>query len=122
MGRKQSRGAEAVWRERLARFASGKETVAEFCLREGVSSPSFYQWRKRLGRGRRRAKGDACKKGGKAGGEAASRFVPVSVSGFSTVAIELPGGITVRVPVAGAEALRTAILALGDAFGEVRSW
>ena len=48
MGRKLSSGAEAVWRERLRRFDSGNLTVAEFCHREGVSNPSFYQWRKRL--------------------------------------------------------------------------
>ena len=36
------------WGERLARFAKAKQTVAEFCLNEGVSQPSFYQWKKRL--------------------------------------------------------------------------
>ena len=46
------RGASAEkreeWGERLVRFAKAKQTVAEFCLNEGVSQPSFYQWKKRL--------------------------------------------------------------------------
>ena len=53
MGRKLSSGTEAVWRERLVRFDSGDLTVAEFCRREGVPNPSFYQWRKRLGQHQR---------------------------------------------------------------------
>ena len=51
MGRKQSESAEVVWRDRLARFARSNLTVKQFCRQEGVSDPSFYQWRKRLKRG-----------------------------------------------------------------------
>ena len=47
MGRKLSQ-AEAAWRGRMARFRRGTLTVVEFCRREGVSVPNFYQWRKRL--------------------------------------------------------------------------
>lgn len=38
-----------VWQARLARFQTETITVVEFCRREGVSVPSFYQWKKRLG-------------------------------------------------------------------------
>jgi transposase-like protein len=41
-------GKAAVWRERLRRFSRSGLTVAQFCEDEGVSEPSFYQWRKRL--------------------------------------------------------------------------
>ena len=47
MGRGESRAA-VVWRERLRRFRASGLTVARFCEVEGVSQPSFYQWRKRL--------------------------------------------------------------------------
>lgn len=47
MGRGVS-GAAVVWRERLRRFRASGMTVARFCEVEGVSQPSFYQWRKRL--------------------------------------------------------------------------
>lgn len=44
----KSRGAAERWRERVARWRASGLSVAEFCLREGLSSPSFYIWRKRL--------------------------------------------------------------------------
>ena len=39
------------WSDRLERFANSAETVVQFCLAEGVSQPSFYQWKKKLGIG-----------------------------------------------------------------------
>ena len=38
------------WTERLARFRNSKMSVAQFCDAEGVSSPSFYQWQRKLGK------------------------------------------------------------------------
>ena len=38
----------AVWRERLKRFSSSGLAVGPFCSREGVSTASFYNWRKEL--------------------------------------------------------------------------
>jgi hypothetical protein len=40
--------AVAKWRERIERWKRSKMTVTEFCRREQVSQPSFFQWRKRL--------------------------------------------------------------------------
>jgi len=40
------------WIERIERFDSQDQTVAQFCAAEGVSPPSFYQWKKRLTRQR----------------------------------------------------------------------
>ena len=39
----------AVWRERFERFSRSGLAVTRFCAREGVSTASFYNWRKRLG-------------------------------------------------------------------------
>ena len=36
------------WRERLSRFDQSNLTIAAFCEREGCSTASFYQWRRRL--------------------------------------------------------------------------
>jgi hypothetical protein len=36
------------WAERLDRFRSADQTVAQFCAAEGVSVPAFYQWKRRL--------------------------------------------------------------------------
>lgn len=115
MGQKQRSGAESVWRERLARFESGNLTVAEFCDREGVSNPSFYQWRKRLkdddGQSRQRGRTD---REDESGG-----FVPVNVAALIEAEIELPNGIKVRVPATNVQVLRTVILAASDACQEV---
>ena len=37
-----------LWLDRLNRQAASTLTVAEFCQREAVSVPSFYQWKRRL--------------------------------------------------------------------------
>ena len=46
-----ARRSRAQWQALLARSARSGLSVAEFCRREGVSTASFYTWRKRLGAG-----------------------------------------------------------------------
>ena len=48
MARKADGTAERDWRERLKRWVASTQTVAGFCRGEGVSVPSFYQWRRKL--------------------------------------------------------------------------
>lgn len=121
MGRKLSSGAEAVWHERLARFDSGNLRVAEFCRREGLSTASFYRWRKRLEqRGRQPKRSGREDRESPANGQP-SRFLPVNVVGLAEAEIELPNGIKIRVSATNAQALRTTILAAGDACREVAS-
>jgi hypothetical protein len=36
------------WQQRLQRFRDSGLSVADFCDREGVSTASFYAWRRRL--------------------------------------------------------------------------
>ncbi len=38
----------ALWLERLNRFSQSNQSVASFCKTEGISAPSFYQWKRRL--------------------------------------------------------------------------
>ena len=44
-----ARRSRAQWQALLARATRSGLSVAEFCRREGVSTASFYTWRKRLG-------------------------------------------------------------------------
>lgn len=98
MAGKTSGTAEQQWRGRLRRWRDSGQGVREFCWQEGVSEPSFYQWRKRLKRDRGRAAN-------------AALFLPVEVvdapgsagpsAGSGNLAgmlveIVLPGGVTVR--------------------------
>ncbi len=44
-----ARRSRGQWQALLARATRSGLSVAEFCRREGVSTASFYTWRKRLG-------------------------------------------------------------------------
>ena len=48
MARPKDLGLEHTWRRRLRRQAASGLSISEFCAREGVSSASFYAWRRRL--------------------------------------------------------------------------
>lgn len=92
------------WRRRMERFQKAGQSVAEFCRQEGVSAPSFYQWRKRLAEQPRPA-------------EEAAGFRPVRLVGSATVAVQLPGGTQLHVPTSERRTLRLVIdlLARADA-------
>jgi len=101
MARDTDGTAAKRWRDRLARWRESGLSVSEFCWREGVSPPSFYQWRKRL----RRAPNSGSRSAG------APVFVPVEVVGASggssplprsgseeaLVEVVMPRGVTVRI-------------------------
>jgi transposase len=72
------------WRDRLARWRDSGLSVSEFCWREEVSPPSFYQWRKRL----RRAPNSGSR------GTGVPVFVPVEVVSSAGVPSPLAGGVT----------------------------
>ena len=82
------------WSERLRRFKDSGQTVVEFCQTEQVSTPAFYQWKKKLA---------GSSKGPRATGRKSAR----SATGFqelrlsspldgSPVTIRLPSGITIE--------------------------
>ena len=48
MSRGRSRQKVEEWTARLGRFGNSGQTVTQFCKSEGVSQPSFYQWKKKL--------------------------------------------------------------------------
>ena len=98
MARVKDSAKQREWRERLRRFSKGNWTVAEFCRREGVSSPSFYQWSRRL-RGAKRVKPASRKEA----------FVPVRIAAPLSVELRLPNGATFSLPAGDAGLLATAI-------------
>jgi hypothetical protein len=84
--RRDSAATRQLWTDRLQRFRSADQTVAEFCAAEGVSAPTFYQWKRRLAR--------------TAPPAVAPTVVPVRITtpGPTTPAVEvlLPSGTLVR--------------------------
>ena len=118
MGRSKPSERHAVWRERLVRFRDAGLSIAEFCRREQVSEPSFYQWRKRLNgwakNGRVASRSAAAKV---APGNPRQSFLELSLPpsprpGF--VEIELPSGAIVRIADGRPEVLLAAIQAAGQ--------
>jgi hypothetical protein len=90
---------EVEWRERLARFARAGTSIVQFCSDEGVSTPAFYVWRKRLaGAGSVFQTEDASAGLGKRHG----LFAPVRVTGTSNggeqVTVWLRGGTRLEIP------------------------
>lgn len=109
--RKTFRDSTEVWRDRLQRQARGKLSVAEFCRGEGISPPSFYQWRKRLGLASRRANRKR-----EVDRARDPEFVPLELPTSllsGGVQIELPGGAVVHLPPdASAEIVAAAVRAV----------
>lgn len=77
-----------MWRERLVAQAQSGLSALAYCEQEGLSSQSFYAWRRRLQRGKTN--------------QPPPLFVPVELAAVSSslaeLRIELPGGGTLEVP------------------------
>ena len=82
------------WITRLQRFQENPSSVTAFCRIEGVSSASFYLWKRRLA---------------SEPTPTTPTFVPITVADTPTsppVEVAFPNGIVIRVP-ADAHSLRT---------------
>jgi transposase len=83
------------WAARLRRFQQNPSSVEAFCRAEGVSSASFYLWKRRLAV--------------EPTTSTTPTFVPITVADTPTsppVEIAFPNGIVIRLP-ADAHSLRT---------------
>ena len=98
MGERGGSSKRAEWRKRLGRYRGSGLTVAGFCEQEGISTASFYAWRKRL-------RGTI-----KAGRDGRPGFASVRLTPAGTpMAIHLPGGVRVEVPMENLEAVRAVV-------------
>jgi hypothetical protein len=82
------------WAARLQRFQENPAPIAAFCRSEGVSSASFYLWKRRLAVGPT---------------PTTPTFVPLTITHTptaSSVEVAFPNGIVFRLPADG-HALRT---------------
>ena len=76
-----------VWQQRLARFQTAGLSVIRFCQQEGVSTATFYRWRKRL----------AQRKHAPAAPDSPT-FANITLVGAADVRVSLPGGTQLHVP------------------------
>jgi len=96
-----SGSAEAdAWRRRMRRFEGAGLTVGRFCEKEGVSTASFYRWRKRLAELKNTAGSD--------GHGAAFKTVRVTTD-CAAVTVLLAGGMKIEVPADELDAVRTVV-------------
>lgn len=108
----------AAWRQRFERFSKSGLAVVPFCEREGVSTASFYHWRKKLKparQHRRRTDGHPRRSAGLAGHggifrqvatvPAGSGFVPA----MPAICIQLPCGTRIELGGGDLDVLRTVI-------------
>jgi len=115
MGRVASEALALTWERRISRQRRSQLSVAEFCSQEGVSSKSFYVWRKRL---REEEAGPTGLTTGAAdprsGCPASKLFLPVTLPLASVPAfglrIELPSGAVLTLPVDAPTELVTAVI------------
>jgi len=84
MARRPDPRKRQQWLKRIAEFGRSGLTVAEFCESEGVSTASFYVWRRRLV--------------GEAGSanDAPSGFQPVLVTAATAPRVRLPSGVVLE--------------------------
>jgi hypothetical protein len=99
-----SRGSDptkvAQWEARFARHAQSDLSTIEFCAAEGVTTASYYAWRRKLGLSTPRAPKPA----------APSAFQQLFVSPSATaLSARLPGGIEIDVPLSHEASLRTVV-------------
>ncbi len=91
------------WQQCLDHFEQSNLSVLDFCDQEGISTASFYAWRRRLGHRPASAQ------------PAPSDFLPVRlVSPSPAVELVLPSGLTLRIgPDCEPELLRQVLVLVG---------
>ena len=108
---------EMEWRERLARFARAGTSIVQFCVNEGVSTPAFYTWRRRLAGTTWQAE-DAPAGLLKQHGLFAPVRVTGTVHGGGQVTVWLRGGTRLKIPLADPSAAGTVLGAILHADAE----
>lgn len=97
MARRRGDEAVAYWRGVIERQAASGLSIWQFCDRVGVSKASFYAWKRKF-----KVRPEVSGRGQPTG--MLSPLVPVRVIGDAgplAIAVELPGGIVVRIPANG---------------------
>ena len=101
MGRVANPNWAVLWRKRVERQRSSGLSVLEYCRREGISTASFYGWKRRL-RISRVTVGERSRKRGRRGISTGQPlpggFVQVPLAVNSAIEVCFADGTTVRVP------------------------
>jgi hypothetical protein len=128
MARKVNQTLRDGWRKRIQRHQQSGSTAAEFCQREGISTASFYRWKRKLQTKRspqtkktpsRQKKGTGKHRQGQSSATVSNvPFVqlPLSAPAASPwIEVVLAEGTVVRLPQQNLAALQTVLQTLGGA-------
>ena len=108
MARRQRTEREMYWQDLIDRQGASKQSIADFCQDEGISTASFYAWRHRLRFSCRPVPSQRPR----------SALVPVRIVSEPSlpreaIIIEWPGGIVLRIATGcDAATLRTVVATL----------
>jgi hypothetical protein len=106
---------EQQWRERVAQWQSSGLSARAFCVRHGLTEPTFHYWKREL-RARDEAAESAQRTAPKRPPATSSRptFVPVTVLPGTTFSVEVrcPSGHVVCLPECDAASLASLFAAL----------
>ena len=115
-----------LWRERFRAFSSGTCTVDQFCRRLGVTSATFYYWRKKLGDYNEPRSSSVWSESSRPNAMVrqlrdvaaqSGSFVPVrmaSAVASGDVVVRLPSGAEVLIPANASEVIATIIAQVCD--------
>ena len=92
------------WHAVLTQWQQSEQTIAAFCNQRHLSKPTFCYWQRKLGFGRRAARQSL-----------AATFVPMAVVAEPRVAVVLPTGVTLLLPLTATEGQITRWLAAARA-------
>jgi transposase len=109
-GRRPNSALQDLWRQRLQRFERSGLSAVAFCAKEGVSTPAFYSWRRRL----RQPSAEQTARPVQPP-DADARLVPVRLLPVAPVELLLRGGGVLRLaPGCDLDFVRLLFAALGD--------
>src|SRR5262245_37438169 len=83
---------ERRWQALLTQWHQSGQTIAAFCTQRHLSTPTFGYWQRKLGFGRRVKPRSP-----------AATFVPMTLVAEPRVEVELPTGVTLKVPLNAGE-------------------
>jgi len=99
MSRGPAPGKQREWSERFRRYEKSSQTIARFCVAEGVSPASFYYWKKKLAvRGRRRPSVKRRQQSARPGnpGSGFRSVILTPPADAVSVKVRLPGGAVIE--------------------------
>ena len=98
MAGKQSSAKQLYWQEMIVRQADSGLSVRQFCVAEGVSEPSFYAWRRKLGKPKGGVKRSQTSSGRRSAPRNGREFIPLKLLESSgPVEVVHPMGYRIRV-------------------------